>query len=75
MEKGNGEELCGFMAEQVNRHGIDALSLVSPKELPVFEKYDRFVPGDLLRYAYSVDKLNTLEANSRINDISGEYHE
>ena len=73
MEKGNGAELCSFMAEFVKRYGIDTLSLVSPKELPVFEKYDSFVPGELLRYAYSIDKLAPDEVIKRIGDISEEY--
>ncbi len=73
MEKGDGEELIRYMREYVEKYGIDPLTLVSSKELPVFEKYDRFVPGELLRYAYSVDKLNTAEAGARICDIYKEY--
>ena len=73
MERGNGEELIRYMREYVEKYGIDPLTLVSSKELPVFEMYDRFVPGELLRYAYSVDKLNTDEASLRICDIYKEY--
>ena len=72
MEKGSGEELAEFLYSYVKRHGIDALSLVSSKELPIFEKYDGYVPAELLRYAYSVDKLNTLETECRIADIYAE---
>ncbi len=73
MEKGSDAELCVFMSEYLQKYGIDARSLVSSKELPIFEKYDRFVPGELLRYAYSVDKLNAEETEKRIYDIAGEY--
>lgn len=73
MEKGDGEELIRYMREYIEKYGIDPLALVSSKELPVFEKYDRFVPGELLRYAYSIDKLNTAEARARICDIYKEY--
>ena len=73
MERGNGEELIRYMREYVEKYEIDPLTLVSSKELPVFEKYDRFVPGELLRYAYSVDKLNADEASLRICDIYKEY--
>ena len=73
MEKGSDADLCAFMSEYVQKYGIDARSLVSSKELPVFEKYDRFVPGELLRYAYSVDKLNADETAKRICDIAAEY--
>ena len=72
MEKGSGEELAEFLYSYVKRHGIDALSLVSSKELPIFEKYDSYVPAELLRYAYSVDKLNILETERRIADIYAE---
>ncbi len=73
MEKGSDADLCAFMSEYVQKYGIDALSLVGSKELPIFEKYDRFVPGELLRYAYSVDKLNADETVKRISDIAAEY--
>ncbi len=73
MERGNGEELAEFMAEYAESYGIDALSLVGSRELPVFDKYDRYIPAELLRYAYSVDKLNPKEAKRRIIDIYNEY--
>ena len=73
MEKGSGRELVEFLNEYVSRHGIDPLSLVNPKELPIFEKYDGYIPAQLLRYAYSVDKLNTSEAEARIRGIFEEY--
>ena len=75
MEKGSDTELCAFLRNHVEKYGIDTLSLVSPKELPIFEKYDSFVPADLLRYAYSVDKLNPTETAMRIKDIASEYDE
>ena len=73
MEKGNGRVLSEFLNDYVKHHGIDALSLVSSKELPMFEKYDGYVPAELLRYAYSVDKLNVPEAEKRIGDIYAQY--
>ncbi len=73
MERGSGEELFAYLNERVERGGIDTLTLVSPKELPVFEKYDNYIPGELLRYAYASDKLNSREAERRIKDIYSEY--
>ena len=66
-------ELAEFLYTAVARRGIDALSLVSSKELPIFEKYDGYVPAELLRYAYSVDKLSVGETERRIADIYAEY--
>ena len=39
---------------------IDALELVYPKEVPVFEKYDEYVPEELVRkgFAYGVLDLD-----------------
>jgi ATP-dependent Lhr-like helicase len=73
MEKGSPKELAKFLCEHVSRHGIDALSLVGSKELPIFEKYDGYIPAELLRYAYSVDKLCVPETEKRIRDIWEEY--
>ena len=68
-------ELAQGMADDVSKHGIDAESLVSPNEDPVFEKYDEYVPPSLLRRAYAVDKLAPREAEKRIVDIYNEYAE
>ncbi len=40
--------------------------LVSQKELPVFEKYDEYVPAELLRSAFARDRLDLGEIKSRI---------
>ncbi|MBQ7383827.1 MAG: DEAD/DEAH box helicase [Clostridia bacterium] len=73
MERGSGEELFAYLNSHVEKYGIDPLTLVSPKELPVFEKYDSYIPGELLRYAYAADKLNPRETERRIGDIYSEY--
>ena len=61
-------ELCRI-AEQ----GIDCQSLVEAGELPVFEKYDDYVPGELLRQAYATDRLTAPLVEKRIHDIFCEY--
>lgn len=60
-ERGDGEALLRTMRGQIARAGIDASSLIAPTETPVYEKYDGFLPGDLLRRAYVTDKLRTDE--------------
>ena len=69
MEKANEEELVECLGRYFGRGEYDPVRLVSPKELPSFEKYDEYVPGDLLRYAYARDRLNVSEASSRVNDM------
>ncbi len=60
-ERGDGETLLRTMLAQIRRMGLDADSLVAPTETPVYEKYDGFLPGELLRRAYAQDKLRTDE--------------
>ena len=61
------------LVRKVDENGIDCASLVSSGELPVFEKYDDYIPGELLREAYSVDKLRPDEAEKRLHEILAEW--
>ncbi|MBQ8208644.1 MAG: ATP-dependent helicase, partial [Clostridia bacterium] len=61
------------LVRKVDTQGIDCASLVSSGELPVFEKYDDYIPGELLREAYSVDKLRADEAEKRLHEILTEW--
>ncbi len=69
MEKAAQAELIQTLADSFGSGNYDPVDLVSPKELPSFEKYDEYIPGDLLRHAYATDKLNVKEASMRIRDI------
>ncbi len=55
------------------RCGIDKTSLVSANEVPVFEKYDAFIPAELLRAAYAADRLRTDELTERVAEIYNDY--
>ena len=74
MERGSGEELAHFLASSLETDEIDALALVGANELPTFEKYDEYIPGELLRYAYSLDRLDPVETKKRVFDIEKEYY-
>ena len=63
------ESLC----KKVDSFGIDCASLIKSGELPVFEKYDEHIPGELLRKAYAVDKLRADEAEKRLREIKAEW--
>lgn len=52
---------------------IDTLSLVSKSEVPVFEKYDSYIPHELLRKAYAADRLRTDELVECVNEIYEDY--
>ena len=49
--------------------GIDRFSLVFDSEQPLFDKYDAFIPGELLRSAYAQDRLCPEEAEMRIAEL------
>lgn len=46
-------------------HGINTDELVGENETPVFDKYDEYVPSELLRRAYSKERLRTDEIARR----------
>ena len=69
----NDYELIHGLADEVRRCGIDRAALVSAGEIPVFEKYDDYIPAELLRAAYACDRLRSDEAESRILEIEKEY--
>lgn len=73
MEKTSGIEFIAKLLECVERDGINTASLVENGEIPVFEKYDNYIPYDLLRKAYAADKLRADEAEEQIKVIFDEF--
>ena len=57
------------MLHRFDRESFSSLELVSGKELPIFEKYDQYVPAELLRSAYAKDRLDADEALKRLKDM------
>ncbi|MBE6643981.1 MAG: DEAD/DEAH box helicase [Ruminococcaceae bacterium] len=53
----NGNNLLINLRSILERDGLDTNSLVSDGECPVFDKYDEYIPPELLRRAYAVDRL------------------
>ena len=60
------------LSEKVRTEGIDCDRLVMSGEIPVFEKYDEYIPSDLLRKAYAADRLRACEAEKRICETAEE---
>ncbi len=46
--------------------GIDPMELVSPEEEPVFEKYDPYVPAELLRKGFALGVLDVEDMKRRV---------
>ena len=73
MERGDDRELIKYLAGRAVREGVDCASLVASTELPVFDKYDDYIPGELLQKAYAADRLRADEVERRLQEIAGEY--
>jgi hypothetical protein len=73
MEKVEGVDFIARLLDGVERDGINCDALVEGGEIPVFEKYDNYVPHTLLRKAYAADKLRADEAEEQIRAIFEEF--
>ena len=69
MENGDARTFAERLL-QVAASGIDTSKLVSATESPIFEKYDPYIPGELLRKAYAKDRLRPDEAEVRIRMLN-----
>ena len=65
MERGDGLSLLRAMGERIRAEGISLDHLIGLSECPVYEKYDGFIPAELLRTAFREDKLRSDEILSR----------
>lgn len=52
-----GKSLLFNIRSILERDGLDTFSLVDASECPVFDKFDDYIPAELLRDAYAVDRL------------------
>ncbi len=52
-----GKALLLSIRQILERDGLDTFSLVTDGECPVFDKFDEYIPPELLREAYAVDRL------------------
>ena len=57
MERGTPAELYGAIITELSSNEFDLESLAASGENPIFDKYDEFIPADLLRKAYAADRL------------------
>ena len=72
MEKISGTEFLANLTRAVENGGINCKALVEKSEIPVFEKYDNYIPHSLLRKAYATDKLRADEAEEQIKNMFNE---
>ncbi len=60
-----GENLLFGIRSILERDGLDTFSLVNDGECPVFDKFDEYIPPELLRDAYAIDRLYADEVLER----------
>ena len=72
MERGDAHDLIDHLNQIAQTDGIDCDSLVASGEVPLFEKYDEYVPAALLRHAFAVDRLRADEPTLRLSQMAGE---
>lgn len=68
MENGDPISLLDSLALCLKDQDIPEF-LVSQNEFPAMEKYDQYIPANLLRHAFASDRLNVPETFERINEI------
>ncbi|MBR6922502.1 MAG: hypothetical protein IKH51_09930, partial [Clostridia bacterium] len=73
--EGDGIKRFTDRLNDICKDGVDKESLISKSESPVFEKYDDYIPGELLRLAYAADRLRTDEMIPRVKEIKEEEEE
>lgn len=71
LEGGRGDDMMRELIGKIKRDGINLDSLIGQTEVPVFDKYDEFIPSELLRKAYRCDKLRADEIIERAEKWSG----
>jgi ATP-dependent Lhr-like helicase len=64
--KGNAaRDLLAAMRDIIARDDVDPYELVGDGECPVFDKFDDYIPPELLRAAYAEDRLSPEEFKER----------
>ena len=70
----NEEEFFKIVKEEAETE-FDPLELVYPKEVPVFEKYDEYVPEELVRKGFAEGVLDIAGMRRRVLEWASEEGE
>lgn len=68
--KASREDFFRTLAEESEKP-FDPMELVYPKEIPLFEKYDDFLPAELVKKGFAYGILSMTEMKERIKDWNG----
>lgn len=67
--KGKGDLRNGFLraiGDDLTRDGIDTTEMLAAGETPMFDKFDEYIPADLLKKGYIADRLSPEEVIGRL---------
>ena len=71
MERPDSDKLITELCDIIRREGgINPERLVEGSEMPIFDKYDPYIPPKLLRHAYAADRLRGDEVEKRLAEMS-----
>ncbi len=62
------DEFLEILKEEANKD-FDPLELVYPKEVPVFDKYDEYLPDELVRKEFARSILDIKEMRKCVNEL------
>lgn len=66
LDRGNEADFIQRIKNDVQANGIHCDTLLYSGETPIYDKYDPYIPSDLLRKAYASDRLRADEVEARI---------
>ena len=70
-----GAGVYDSIAAILERDGLDTSSLMRDAECPVFDKFDEYIPAELLRDAYAIDRLCADEVLCRFIGDGGKIYD
>ena len=63
------EEFLAVLGEEIEKP-LDPVELLYPKENPVFDKYDEFIPEELVRKGFAFGVLDVEDMKKRVREIA-----
>ena len=60
-------DLDAMIQRIIERDGLSTLELMQESECPIFDKFDEYIPAELLRDAYAIDRLGSDEVVARFS--------
>lgn len=65
MERGTADTLLEYLSSLFSDENIDPEKFVDNNDMVLFEKYDKFIPVNLLNKAYALDRLDFAELGAK----------